>query len=154
MNGDRSAVIENKNLFRLFAALLVLVALVPMALAGATMDCANPKLPPVRVKWACTVVIKANPKAAFAYVARADAIQADAKLGGMSANFYALLADYSKAIERDPSLVSAYLGARTSILIVALSSSGLQARKHRCSTCLFWEILLVQLSLIPGIQRP
>jgi tetratricopeptide (TPR) repeat protein len=110
MNGDHSAVIESKNLFRLFAALLILVALAPMALAGATMDCANPKLPPVRIKWACTVVIKANPKAAFAYVARADAMQVDAKLGGMSANFYALLADYSKAIELDPSLVSAYLG--------------------------------------------
>jgi tetratricopeptide (TPR) repeat protein len=87
-----------------FAFILALI-LPSAAFAGATKDCANRKLSPKRIIWACTVVIEANPKVAFAYVARADA-----SLHVSTDNFNALLADYSKAIELDPTLAAAYLG--------------------------------------------
>jgi tetratricopeptide (TPR) repeat protein len=90
---------------KLIAVVLMLMVSASVAFAGATQDCANRTLSPRRITWACTVVIEANPKAVFAYVARADAsspVSTD--------NFTALLADYSKAIELDPTLVAAYLG--------------------------------------------
>jgi hypothetical protein len=90
---------------KLFAAVLMLMAFSSAAFAGATKDCANRTLSPKRIIWACTVVIDANPKAVFAYVARADA-----NPHVSTENFTALLADYSKAIELDPTLVAAYLG--------------------------------------------
>jgi tetratricopeptide (TPR) repeat protein len=87
-----------------FAAALVLIAIAPAAMAGASKDCGNRKLSPKRIIWACSVVIQANPRAAFAYLARADAVAVTTE------NLDALLADYSKAIEIDPTLVDAYLG--------------------------------------------